>query len=160
MANTQNFGNAGTFTITLASLASNALAGRQSNELDLSTISNIHDLQISLEVTLPAGTAANDMCVYLTTYGSLDGTNYPSASGNAIGASDAAVTNLAIIPGIPIIILPIGTGAGALTYKSQPISIAQTFGGTLPKKVVVGVRNYCGITLTSGTVRYTPIYYN
>lgn len=131
------------FTLTLASLSSSATAGRESTAVD-NTTNKYLDAICQVSVALQTGTPGNDKCIYIYAYGSVDGTNYTD---NATG-SDAAITlrdptNLRLVSTIP------APDAGALTYESQPFSIAQAFGGILPPKWGIVVRNYTGITLSA-----------
>jgi hypothetical protein len=87
-------------------------------------------------------------------YSSVDGTNY---SDNATG-SDAAVTlrdptNLRLIG---VIATP---DAGALTYRAAAMSVAQAFGGMVPPKWGIVVRNVTGQPFTACTARYRSLAY-
>lgn len=151
------FGTSTAFTLTLASLASSATGGRESTAVDNTT--NLYvDALVYVKVKLQSGSPANDKCIYVYAYGSEDGTNYTD---NATG-SDAAITlrdptNLRLIG---IINCP---DSGALSYKSSPMSVAGAFGGVMPRKWGIVLRNYTGIALdaTEGNhaYSYTGIYY-
>ena len=150
------FGTSTAMTITLASLASSATAGRESTVVD-NTTNKFIDALVYVQCKLQTGTPANDKAIYVYAYGSEDGTNYTD---NATG-SDAALTQR-----VPTNLILIGRiecpDSGALTYKGV-FSVAQAFGGFLPRKWGVVVRNYTGVTLsaTGGdhAVTYTGIYY-
>ena len=151
------YGTSTGMTITLASLASSATAARESTAID--NTSNLYDdALVYVSCKLQSGSPANDKAIYIFAYGSEDGTNYTD---NATG-SDAAVTmrdptNLRLIG---IISTP---DSGALTYKGGPFSVAQAFGGLMPRKWGIVVRNYTGVTFdaTEGnhTKTYTGIHY-
>ncbi|HEY9014437.1 MAG TPA: hypothetical protein VIM84_05200 [Gemmatimonadales bacterium] len=139
----QELGSTTNFTLTLASLASSATAGRESTAVD-NTSNKYLDYICQVSVKLQTGTPASDKAVYIFAYGSVDGTNYTD---NATG-SDAAITlrdptALRLVNVIPC------PDAGALTYESQPFSIAHAFGGVMPAKFGIVVRNYTGVTLSA-----------
>jgi hypothetical protein len=141
-------------SITLNSLANSATAGRESAAVDNSSNKYL-DALVRVEVTLAAGSPANDKTVYVYAYGSEDGTNYTD---NATG-SDAALTQR--VPSNLRLIGAIATpDSGGLLYKSNPMSVAAAFGGILPRKWGIVVRNYSGLALhTSGhAASYTGVY--
>jgi hypothetical protein len=137
------YGTSTSLTLTLASLASSATAGRESTAID--NTSNLYlDAIVQVKVALQSGTPANDKAVYVYAYGSEDGSTYTD---NATG-SDAAITlraptNLRVIG---VIECP---DSGALTYESSPMSVAPVFGGILPRKWGIVVRNYTGVALSA-----------
>jgi hypothetical protein len=159
----QKYGTTGTaITITLDSLASSATAGRQSTVVD-NTSNLFLDAIAQVQVTVPTGgTAANDKAIYVYVFGTADSTNgyYGAERGVAgtqatIGASDAAYSMtdptvggspLILAAVIPVPVTPTGTNA---VYQSAPFSVANCFGGILPPKWGLVVRNYCGIALHS-----------
>jgi len=139
----QAWGTVRSFTLTLASLASSATAGRESTAVTSST-DDCLDYICQVAVTLQTGSPANDKAVYVYLYGSVDGTNYTD---NATG-SDAAITltdptNMRIACIIP------APASGALRWESIPFSVAQVFGGILPAKWGIVVRNYTGLALSA-----------
>jgi hypothetical protein len=154
----QVFGTSTALTITLASLASSATAGRESTAVD-NTSNLFLDAHVFVQIALQAGTPANDKAVYVYLAASEDGAEYTD---NATG-SDAAITlrdptNLRLLG---VINCP---DSGGLTYKSHLMSVAAACGGMMPRKWNVVVRNYTGVTFsaTAGDheVRYTGIYAN
>lgn len=151
----QAFGPSTAITITLASLAS--ASARQSSVVDNS--SNLFlDVLVYVAAKLQSGSPSSDKALYVYAYGSEDGTNYTD---NATG-SDAAITLR-----VPNNLRPIGVisapDSGALTYKSNPMSLAAAFGGVIPRKWGIVVLNSTGITLsaTGGdhAASYTGVYY-
>lgn len=151
------YGTSTGITITLASLGSSATAARESTAID-NTSDLYDDAMVYVACKLQAGSPANDKAIYVFAYGSEDGTNYTD---NATG-SDAAVTmrvptNLRLIG---VISCP---DSGALTYKGGPFTVAQAFGGIMPRKWGIVVRNYTGVTFdaTEGNhaKSYTGIHY-
>lgn len=142
MANIKEaFGTASSFTLTLASLASSATAGRESTAVD-NTTDLFLDALVYVKVTLQAGTPANDKAVYVYAYGSHDGTNYP----DAVTGTDAAITlnDPTQLRLIGVISAP--TSAGVFDGL---FSVAAAFGGVLPPKWGIVVRNYTGIALSA-----------
>jgi hypothetical protein len=116
------------------------------------------DALVSVTVKLQTGTPASEKAVYIYTYGSEDGTNYTD---NATG-TDAAITlrtpsNLRLIG---VIATP---DLGALTYKGGPFSVAAAFGGLLPRKWGIVIRNMTNLTFdtteANHTKTYTGVYY-
>ena len=148
----EKFDASAAFTITLASLTNNS--ARESTAVD-NTSALYLDALVRLQIKLQAGSPSGTINIYA--YGSEDGSNYGD---NATG-SDAAVTMRS--PTNLVLIGVINTPtSGALTYKSQPMTVARAFGGVLPRKWGIVVENKCGITFdaTEGNhaKAYTGIY--
>ncbi len=148
------YGTSTALTITLNSKASSATAGQESTVVDNGT-NKFLDALVQVTVKLATGTPANDKAVYVYAYGSEDGSTYTD---NVTG-SDASVTmrdptNLVLIGVIPT------PDSGGLTYEGKPMSVAQAFGGVLPRKWGIVVRNYSGVALDSSgnSATYTGIY--
>lgn len=146
-----NLGSAATSaTITLASLATSATAGRQSDAITFLDGSNNvpRAIDVVLTAKVTSGTIANDKTVYLFLAQSVDGTNYDQGP-PAVGASDAAFT----FTNSPIGTSPLPTGLrfiGAITFNAQNESQTKTFAvRNVPPKGVFVVMNYTGIALTS-----------
>ncbi len=150
----EKYGTSTAITITLASLAT--ASSRESTAVDNTT--NLYiDALLYVAVKLQAGSPASNKAIYVYGYASEDGTNYTD---NATG-SDAALTlrspsNLRLIG---VIAAP---DSGGLTYKGV-FSVAQAFGGLMPRKWGVVILNSTNITLsaTGGdhAVTYTGIHY-
>jgi hypothetical protein len=139
-------------TITLASLASSATAGRESTVVNNGT-NLFMDALVSVVVTLAAGTSGSDRAVYVYAYGtSNDGTDY---TGSATG-TDAAYTQADPTPLKLIGVIPAPTQS--LAYKGGPWSVAAAFGGVLPAKWGIIVRNFSGITLTATAGNHKVVY--
>ena len=140
------YGTSTPFTITLASLANGATSGQESTVVD-NTSDLYMDASAQVIVTISSGTPANDKAAYVYAYGSDGSTNY---SGGATG-SNAAI-NLAAPTAMRLIgVIPMPTAATAVTYQGQPMSVAAAFGGIMPRKWGIVVRNYSGLSLTSST---------
>lgn len=140
-----------TITVTLASLASSATAGREATVIDNS--SNLYrDALVTVKVKLQAGTIANDKAVIVYAYGTVDGgTTY---TGGASG-SDAAYTMDDPTVLVPIGILPAPTQS--LTYIGT-FRVAQAFGGVLPQKWGLMIRNFSGITFSATAGDHAVVY--
>jgi hypothetical protein len=151
----QKFGTSTAVTITLASLASSATAGRESTAIDNTT--NLYlDALLYVQCKLQTGTPASDLSIYVYGYASEDGTNYTDPA----TGSDAAITlrdptNLRLIG---ILSTP---DSGGLTYKGV-YQVAHAFGGQMPRKWGVVVRNYTNITFSATgsdhAISYTGIH--
>lgn len=150
MASVKNaYGSSTTITCTLASLADNS--ARECTAIDNGT--NLYiDALLYLALKLQTGSPANEKGIWVWFYGSEDGSNYDD---NATG-SDAAVTMRAPtnLKGPYVIKTP---DSGALTYKAV-ISVAQFFGGVLPRKWGFVVENQSGVALSATEGDHTKTY--
>lgn len=143
-------------TISLASLASSATAGRESTVVD-NTTNKFIDALVYVQCKLATGTPANDKAISVYAYGSEDGSNYTdNATGSDAALTQRSPTNLILLGKIEC------PDSGQLTYKGV-FSVAQAFGGFLPRKWGIVIRNYTGLALDSTggnhAVTYTGIYY-
>lgn len=144
------------FAITLASLATGS--SRESTAISALVGGTTYDdvmLQLSLGVATP--TTAGDKAINIWFYGSADGTNFITP---ATGA-DAAITigtnhNLKG----PFIL---GVAVGTLQYKFNIPSVAQYFGGIMPKKWGIVVENQTNGALNATETQFdkwfTPVFY-
>jgi hypothetical protein len=141
-----------TFTCTLASLASSATAGRESTAID-NTSDLFLDVLVMLKVKTSASALANDKAVYVYVYGTVDGgTTYTDTA----TGSDAAITLTD-----PTEMVQLGTvfcPASSTTYKGGPWSVARAFGGFVPAKWGIVVRNYTGQNLDSTEGNHAKLY--
>lgn len=158
----QKYGPAGqSITITLNSLGNSAVLPtstgvRQSVYVD-NSVDLFLDILLTVSVTLNAGSPANDKCLYVFVYGTVDGgTTY---SGAASG-TDSAYTLRS-----PSNLYPIGVintpDLGGLTY-SRIFSVASAFGGpgNLPSRWGIVIQNYSGLSLAASgnSVKYQGMY--
>lgn len=135
----------GTFTITLASLATSATltVGQQSTLID--NTSNLDfDYQVFLKVTTGTSPTANTVIQVWAIAG--DGT----LTVGGAGASNAAFTPL---PN-PQILVPLGTinnpvTTSNLTYTGGGWSLMQAFGGFIPPRVGIWVTHNTGVNLNA-----------
>lgn len=140
-------------TCTLASLASSATAGREATAID--NTSNLWlDALVALVVKTGAITPGNDKAVYVYVAATIDAAT-PTWPDKFTGA-DAAITfdspvNVRLLG---VINAPLASA----TYKGGPWSVAAAFGGALPEKWSIAVRNYTGGALDSTEGNHKKIY--
>lgn len=151
------YGTSTALTLTLGGLTSSATVGRESTAVD-NTSNLFVDAIVQVRVALQAGTPGSDKAVYIYAYGSEDGTIYTdNATGSDAGITLRAPTAMRLIGVIPC------PDSGGLSYESQPMSVAASFGGLLPRKWGIVVLNYTNVTLsaTEGdhSYKYTGVYY-
>jgi hypothetical protein len=151
------YGAVTSLTWTLNSLATDStlLIGRASTAIDNTTDLAIDALVGGQFVTHSvAPTAAKQIEVWA--FGSFDGTAYNAGA----SGTDAALTVTAETKTLMrlLSILPTGTGA-SLTYTWGPFSIAQAFGGLMPRKWGLWtVQNTGQILNAAGNLaKYTPV---
>lgn len=149
-----------THTITLASLASdtNLIAGRQGTIIDNAATDDAVDALLGGFVsTGTTPTASRQIEIWVG--GSYDGTTYSAG----LGATDANFsptgekTLLKLLQVIPT------DGTSDHKYEFGPFSIAQAFGGVMPRKWAVYIVHNTGVNLnaTAGNheVKHTPVKY-
>ena len=151
-------------TITLASLASSAtfIVGRESTEVVNST-NKYRDYLLTGKITVgTTPTAAKEIRVYV--WGLMEDT--PTRPLNVAG-SDAGLTPTGGVATIPTIMKLAATMSTAdatsdVTFWFGPLSIANLFGGCMPKRwgvwvthATVAVLNATG---SNHAIWYTPIY--
>jgi hypothetical protein len=139
---------------SLASLGSSATAGRASAAIDNST--NLFlDALVFLQVRTGSGAIGNDKAVYVYAWGIVDATAGPTYP-DAVTGSDAAVTlnDPTQLPLLGVVFCP----AATTTYKAGPWSVASCFGGVLPQKWGIVVRNYTGIALSATEGDHKKLY--
>jgi len=148
-----------THTITLASLASDTslVAGREGTAIDNAATDDAIDAMVGGKVTTGTSpTAARQIEIWLA--GSYDGTTF---SGGATG-SDANLTPSEKTLLKLLQIIPTGNTSNK-TYQWGPFSVAQAFGGCMPRKWSVFIVHNTGVALnaTSGNheVKHTPVKY-
>lgn len=141
-------------TCTLLSLASSATAGRESTVID-NTANKYLDALVSVSAKLLTGTPVNDKAIYVFGYGTVDATTpvYP----DKVTGIDAAIT-LDDPTQLPLIGTIYATVTGGLTFKGGPWSVARAFGGVLPQKWGIVVRNYTGFALSAVEADHKKIY--
>lgn len=137
-------------TVTLASLAN--AAARASTAVD-NTSNLFLDALVTVKVKSGAASVSANGFVNIYAYGSVDGgSSYPEA----ITGTDAALTlvsptNLRLIGTINVV-------ANATSYESEPMSVANAFGGVLPDHWGIVVENQSGAALDSTEGNHLKIY--
>jgi hypothetical protein len=129
-----------TLTITLASLGNGS--ARESNSIDNSS-TLYKDIQFQL--TTKVGTVSGAPQVVVWIAGSENGTVWPETG--LTGADAAASLSSPTLLGAPAIVIP--TPVSTTSYKSQVFSAARMYGGALPRKLNVVVRNDSGAALSA-----------
>lgn len=151
--------NGQAITITLNSLANSTATFPQSTGIRQSTVvDNTTNLWLDALVTVlltAGGTAANDKAVYVYAFATTDnGTSYTGSA----GATDAALTmqDPTVLRLIGIIPVP----TISIAYVSTPMSVAAAFGGVLPAKWGIAVRNFSGSALAASacSANYQGVY--
>ncbi len=143
---------------------------RGSASVDNST--NLYaDALVTVTITMASGTpTATGSFVNVYVYGSEDSTNFGTINSATAGTpgADGAFGALTATPNLigPVaqIAAVTATSAGERTFRSQPIPIAQAFGGSLPRKWGILIENQTGIvfststTTTAQNVSYSGVY--
>ena len=148
-----------THTITLASLASDTslLAGREGTAIDNNTTDDAIDALVGgFTTTGTSPTASRQIEIWL--YGSYDGTSYSGgATGSDANLSPQEKTLLKLLQVIPT------SSTSNQKYTWGPHSVAQAFGGTMPRKWGVYEVHNTGVNLNSTAgnheVKHTPVKY-
>ena len=133
----QKYGAAGqALTITLAGLNNNA--ARQSTAVNESE-ALVHDELVQVRVKTGASGVSGTGTVLIYVYGSVDGgttfTDGLSGTNGAVTVTDASHMKLVAL---------MNTIANSTTYVSHPFAVASAFGGRLPQRWGVVVRNLSG----------------
>lgn len=152
------YGSVQALTITLASLADSATAGRESTAVS-NTTDKFLDVLVSARIKPQnSGSISAPSAVLFYVAASIDGgTDYPDA---VAGTGDAAVTINS--PHQLKLLGVINVAAINVSYKGGPWSVAQLFGGKMPEKWVIVAINDCGTALSAtGSdhfVKYQGVY--
>lgn len=153
------YGASTAMTITLTSLASSStlLAGRESTAID-NTATLAVDYLVGGKTKTGAGTPLAGQIEYWA-YGSYDGTTY---SGGATG-TDAGLTFASEKTNLRLLYIQPTDTTASHSYEWGPYSIAQAFGGVVPKKWGVFVVHNTSAALTATAadheVKYTAVNY-
>src|SRR5262245_30203326 len=129
-----------TLTITLASLGNGS--ARESNSIDNSS-TLYKDIHFQLTTKVGSVTGAPQVVVWVA--GSENGTVWPETG--LTGADAAASLSTPTLLGPPAIVIP--TPTSTTSYKSQVFSVARLFGGAVPRKCNVVIRNDTGAALSA-----------
>jgi hypothetical protein len=156
---TPSYGASAALTMTLASLAtdSSLIAGQESTAIDNTSDLAVDSLVGGKVTTGTSPTAAKQIEVWAI--GSYDGTTYSGGAtgSNATFSPTGEKTLLKLLTIIPT------DATSNHSYAWGPFSVAQAFGGTMPKKWSIFIVHNTGVNLnaTAGNheVKYTPIKY-
>jgi hypothetical protein len=112
------------------------------------------DALVQMTLTFGASAPAGDKAVYVFAYGGLSGTftNPITGSQGLVTATTAFACNL-------VQVLTLGTASEVI--ESMPFPIAPAFGGILPPKWGLVIKNDAGSTLLTGTlqdIKYKGVY--
>lgn len=159
------WGTAGTLTHTLASMAtsSSRLVGWETGELDISALGAVLDVLMNIKITTGTSPTTAKQIEAWAVAQNADGT-WPGVFDGTSSAETFASAELKnALCKIPLAIF--GTNATSdVSYEATGISLAQCFGGVLPKKIVVFVTHDTGVNLNSTAgnhvIGYIPIYNN
>jgi|SRR5262245_12086410 len=144
----QAFGTSTSFTITLNSMAN--AAARESTAID-NTTNLFLDALVRVSVSIGTTAAPKEVRVYV--YGSEDGTIYEDPA----TGTDAAIT-LEDPPVMKIArVIPVPTSSKV--YEAL-FTVAQCFGGVMPRKWGIVVENQSGAALaaSANSATYSGIY--
>jgi hypothetical protein len=137
-------------TCLIASLAS---AGARASTVIDNTTNLFLDALVQVTVKTGASGVSATGFVSIYAYGTADGgTTYPEGiTGTDAGVTLTNPTNLRLI-GI------INTVANAITYASEPMSVAAAFGGVLPDHWGIVIVNNSGAALDSTEGNHKKVY--
>lgn len=159
------WGTAGTMTHSLASMATSStrLVGWETASLDITSLGPVVDVLFNIRITTGTSpTTARQIEVWpiaqnadATWPGVFDGTS------SAETIASAELKNA--LCRIPLAIF--GTNATSdVSYEATGVSLAQCFGGVLPKAVVLFVTHDTGVNLNSTAgnhvIGYIPVFQN
>lgn len=148
------YATSATITCTFASLASSATVGRECTAVDNGT--NLYDDAIvTIGVKTSASALANDKAVYIYLAGSEDATPHYDGDDTALALDDTGYTinTNTNLKGPVVINCP----TTSTTYY-KTFSVAQYFGGVMPRKWGFVVINYTGQALDSTEGNHTKSY--
>lgn len=146
---TELFSGSAAITCSASTLANNA--ARESAAIDNSA--NLYlDALVQIALTVASGGVATGTVVVYAAASVDGGTTW---GGECTGA-DAAITpdNPPNLVPLGVIATPTTTGG---TFKSQPLSVAQAFGGTLPQRWSIVVQNLSGAALSAFNAQYQGV---
>jgi hypothetical protein len=150
------------------SLANSLTALASCAALTVGTANNVVDHIVQATIRGPATVTGSLLTVInLWVYGSIDGTTWAGSgtTNELVDGTDRAIAwsangNNAIFLGT---IYATTTAAGtSINYKSEPLSVAAAFGGTLPAKYVIVLQNQSGAALasTGHSIAVTEVAYS
>lgn len=159
--NLSDYAAAAAVTCTLPALATGS--ARESDVVD-NTGDLMLDYLVQVTFTLASGSpTTNGPYVNIYASGTGDGTLWPlvqlaTGAPFTTGAGDASVgalgtpANLALLGAYG---LQTTTTSGERTFRTQPFSVAQAFGGVVPSKFSIIVENLTGVAFSTSTATTT-----
>lgn len=144
------YASSASITCSIAALASGS--ARESTAL-VNTSYLYDDAMVYLAIKSHASTApTGDKCCYVYVYGSEDENNYnDTCTGSDAGITLTDPTNLRLLGTVSIT-------AAATTYKQIFGSVALAFGGVMPRKWGIVIKNSTGAALDSTEGNHTKSY--
>jgi hypothetical protein len=156
--NLEGFGGASQLTCTLTSLASGST---RESAVQSNTTNDYFDYLVSLTFTIASGSPSTlgGNCVNIYANASNDGTIWPIIQLSAgttftTGAGDASVGALGNPPNIRLIGsvgIQTTTSSAERTFRSEPFSLAQAFGGNIPSSFSIMIENSSGVVFSAST---------
>ena len=132
------------------SLASSTTTGMAESVVrTTSTTANISDTQVRVTVTVGAITPSAITFVAVYAYAALD-TTWPggAATNEVIDGTDKALTVSSFGNGLRFLGTILAHTA-SIAHTSEPLSIGQAFGGTVPAKWGIVIQNQTGVALAA-----------
>lgn len=149
---TINYSSNTTITCGVASLASSStfIAGRESNEIDNATTNKYVDALVQGKVTVGTTPTAN---TYINVYVWGADTSLATTAIDVLDGTDSAesITNTGVL-GSALRLgasIPVLVATSDITYNFAPFSVAQLFGGVMPKFWGLYVAHNTGVNLNA-----------
>lgn len=152
------YGTASQLSMAWASLATdvNLLVGVESEVIDNET-DGLLDRILGGEITVAASGLTANRAIEIWAVASYNGTDWPSPFD---GTASAETISLAAnkISFCKYIHQWSTSSTGSLTYRFSGVSLANAFGGVLPRKCVLFGTHSTGANIVSGTIYQQPVY--
>ena len=155
------YGSSSALTITLASLSSDTslLAGRESTEVDNTTNKYLDYLLAGKITTGTSPTASRQIEVWVVAMA--EDSTYPDVFDGADSNESPTSRDILAACGRCVAVMSTDNTSNR-TYWFGPVSVANAFGGSLPKKFVVFVVHNTGVALNSTSGNHalyvTPVF--
>ena len=152
------YGTASQLSMAWASLATdvNLLVGVESEVIDNET-DGLLDRILGGEITVASSGLTANRAIEIWAVASYNGTDWPSPFD---GTASAETISLAAnkISFCKYIHQWSTSSTGSLTYRFSGVSLANAFGGVLPRKCVLFGTHSTGANIASGTIHQQPVY--
>jgi hypothetical protein len=148
---------------TLTSLASGST---RESAVRSNTVNKVFDFLVTLTFTIASGAPSTaGPAVNIWANGSVDGTLWPiiqlsSGAVKATGAGDASIGALGAIQNLSLIGsfgIQTTTSSAERTFRTQPFSVSEGFGGVVPPAFSIMIENLTGVALSSSTTSTTQL---